>query len=1126
MGEMVGRRVVVVEGDGLLRARVISALRASGMEAEECLGMEEAAARCLEDQIAAVVLDAGVAGSGLRSFCDRVGGASVIVAVVDGVDGARGDALLAMGVDDFMVRPVDPERLAFRVRMRIGGRGRRLGAPVLRQMVDVTRDMVVAVGASLEVIDCNQPASEAFGWSREEMLGRRLDDLFAEREEGARIFGLVRNTGACGGEVTNQRRDGKWFVSEVGGARLEGGGVTLVFREVTRQRAAERALRESELRYRAIVDDQTEMVSRSDVMGRLTFVNAAFARQFGVDAEAVLGVSVLDFVHPDDRGLVKVNQSKLRPEDPVGMCEHRVVSPAGAVAWVQRTDHGIFGGGGVLWEVQSACRDITEQRRSRASLLESETRYRLLFDANPSACWVFDAKTGKFLVVNDGAVSRYGYSREELLAMRVDDLHLEEDRAALWQFIRGLGGGLTRAGVWRQRRKDGSIIYVEALCHSFDVGGRAGHLVVAHDITELKLAEEKIRASQDRYRRLLENTRAVPWEAELATHRFVYVGPQAAQLLMYPPQDWLAEGFWEARLHPDDLERVVGEWRAAIGSGGEFSGEYRLIARDGSTVWVRHIESLGSDAAGARVLRGFMVDITDRRLVEERLHAVARAVESTSDPVCITSAAGAIVHRNPAFSSAFGEECASLTGDGGLVACFADQRAVDEALAALAVGASWAGQTAMRLAGGRRANMLLRMDCITRGSDRPAGSVWVFTDMAGRQAVDADMIRSSKLESIGLLAGGIAHDFNNLLLIISGNLSLAKMESPEDSPTAALLSEAEKAAERAAELAKQLLTFAKGGAPRRRPVRLAKLLEETVKFNLHGSKSDGEVTCAADLWPVMIDEGQIVQALSNLIINAKEAMPHGGIIRVKARNRRLEGGALSTLAEGDYVHVRVSDEGIGIQPDVMDKIFDPYFTTKTHGSGLGLPTTYSIIRKHEGLITVESEPGVGTSFDIYLPAEARATVRDEVTPRGSVVTTSFLLREGKGKVMVMDDEPGVRLTMIKALRRLGYDGHPARDGEEAMTMFREAIDSGTPFDAAILDLTIPRGAGGEEVVRLMREMVPEFPAIAFSGYSENPVLANYREYGFAAAMGKPFHIEELARKLGHVMRSRRGGGAE
>lgn len=1122
---MASGRVIVVEGDGLLRVRIVSALRAAGMEAEECPGTDELAARCGEGQVAAVVLDSGVAGAGLRSFCGRVGGSVPIIAVVDGIEGARGEALLAMGVDDFVVRPVDPEALALRVRLRIVTRGTTRGGLLLRRMVDVARDMVVAVGASREIIEFNAPAREGFGWSREEMLGRSMDELFAEREEGVRIFGLIRQTGRCGGEVTNQRRDGKWFVCEIWGEPVEGGGAALVFREVTRQRAAERALKESELRYRAIVDDQMEMVSRSDQLGRLTFVNAAFARQFGVDADDVVGESVLDFVHAEDRGVVKANQSQLSPETPVAVCEHRIVSPAGGVSWVLRTDHGIFGGGGGLWEVQSACRDITEQRRSRASLLESESRYRLLFDANPSACWVFEVKTGKILVVNDEAVTRYGYSREELLSMRVEDLHLEEDRSALWQFIRGLGGGVTRAGVWRQRKKDGSITYVETLCHAFDVGGRAGYLVVAHDITELKLAEERLQASQDRYRRLLENTRAVPWEAELATHRFVYVGPQAATLLMYPHQDWLADGFWEARLHPDDRERVVAEWRSAILAGGEFTGEYRLLARNGSTVWVRHIESMGHDASGGRILRGFMVDITDRRLVEERFHAVALAVESTSDPVCITDASGAIVHKNPAFAGAFGEGCMSLDGDGGLAAKFVDRGAMDEALGALAIGGAWAGQVMLRLADGRRRSMLLRMDSIMRGSDRPVGSVWVFTDMAGRQALDTEMIRSSKLESIGLLAGGIAHDFNNLLLIISGNLSLAKMESPEEAPTTALLSEAEKAAERAAELAKQLLTFAKGGAPRRRPVRLARLLEETVKFNLHGSKSDGEVSCPGDLWPVMIDEGQIVQALSNLIINAKEAMPHGGTIRVRARNQTLGHGEISTLTGGDYVHVRVSDEGTGIAPGVMDKIFDPYFSTKAHGSGLGLPTAYSIIRKHEGLMTVESEPGVGTSFDVYLPAEARAVVREETTPKGSLMTTSFLLREGKGKIMVMDDEPGVRLTMIKALRRLGYDGHPARDGEEAMTIFREAIDSGEPFDAAILDLTIPRGAGGEEVVKLMREMVPDFPALAFSGYSENPVLANYREYGFAAAMGKPFHIEELARKLGHVMRGRGRKGA-
>ncbi|HPA21242.1 MAG TPA: PAS domain S-box protein [Verrucomicrobiae bacterium] len=1115
-------RVLVIEGDGLLRGRIVSALRTAGMGAEVCSGLEEAASLCSAGGVGAVVLDVGVAGAGLRAFCERVREAVSIVAMVDDVSGTKGEAVLSMGADDFVAWPVDPDALALRVRLRMGMRRDAEGEALLRRMLDVARDMVVAVDGSRRIIGFNAPAAAGFGWTRDEVFGHCMDELFAEPGEGVRIYELVRQKGSCGGEVTNQRKDGKWFVSEVGGAPLEGGGAALVFREITRQRAAERALRESELRYRAMVDDQTEMVSRSDVLGRITFVNRAFSRKFGVDAGSVVGADILDFVYPDDRKLVKANLAKLGPGNLVVVCEHRIVSPAGAVAWVLRTDHGILGGEGVLSEVQSACRDITEQRMSRATLLESEARYRLLFDANPSACLVFDGKTGGFLVVNDGAVVRYGYSRAELLKMRIEDLHLEEDRPALQQFILGLGGGLTRAGVWRQRKKDGSIIYAETVCHPFRVGERTGYLLVAHDITELKLAEERLRMSQDRYRRLLENTKAVPWEADVATHRFLYVGPQAAKLLMYPPDDWLVEGFWKDRLHPEMRERVIQNRRSAIASAGEFDEEYRLVARDGSTVWVRHVESLGTDARGERVLRGFMVDISDRRLVEQKFHAVARAVESTSDPVCITDAKGAITHRNPAFNMAFGEACTSLDGDGGLESRFVERGAMEGAKEAFHIGGSWAGQVTMHVAGGRRSYMLLRVDSIARGTDRPAGSVWVFTDLAGRQTLDAEMIRSSKLESIGLLAGGIAHDFNNLLLIISGNISLAKMESPEDAPTVALLSEAEKASERAAELAKQLLTFAKGGAPRRRPVRLARLLEETVKFNLHGSKSVGEVACADDLWPVMIDEGQIVQALSNLIINAKEAMPQGGTIRVRARNQKLADGEIASLEGGEYVYVRVSDEGVGISAEVMDKIFDPYFTTKSHGSGLGLLTAYSIIRKHEGLIMVESEPGVGTTFDIYLPAEARAVVREETTPKGALVSTSFLLREGKGKIMVMDDEPGVRLTMIKALRRLGYDGHPARNAEEAMAAFQEARDSGQPFDAAILDLTIPRGPGGEDVVKMMREVAPDFPAIAFSGYSENPVLANYREYGFAAAMAKPFHIEELARKLGHVLR-RRGG---
>lgn len=1115
--KMALERVIVAEGDGLLRARIAAALRKEGFVAEECADLEGACALFEASGASAIILDIGLAGSGMRSFRQRVGQGIPMLAIVNDAGGAIGQALLSIGADDFVTRPVDPDALALRTRMRLGARRAARGEAQLSQVLDLMSEMAVIVDAERQIVGFSASAMSNFGWLREEVVGRNMDLLFAEPGESVRIFNLLGTTGSCGGEVTNQRKDGKWFVSEVWGVSLEEGGAAFVFREIARQRAVERALRESEARYRLAVDDMPEMVSRSDALGRLRFVNRAFGRKFGLQPDAVVGSDFLDFVHKDDRELVKAEQAKLSPQNSVVVCDHRIVGPAGGVTWVRRSDHAMFTPDGVLFELHTTSRDITEQRLSKAQATGSEGRYRLLFEANPAACMVFDGKNGQFLMVNDSAVSGYGYSRDELLKMRIEDLHLEEDRPALRQFLLGLGAGLTRAGVWRQRRRDGTTIFVETLCHPFNVDDRWGYLVVAHDITELKLAEERLRLSQDRYRRLLENTKAVPWEADPLTHRFVYVGPQAAKLLLYAPDEWLADGFWQDRLHPDVRDKVVADWRSAISAGGEFDAEYRLVARDGSTVWVKHVESLGMSATGERVLRGFLLDISEMRKAERRFSAVARAVESTSDPVCMADANGKITHRNPAFEKAFGEDCQSV---GGIAKRFADRAMAEAALRALETGGSWSGQATIQFDQARRTSMLIRADSITHDLGAIAGSVWVMTDAGGRRPVDAEMIRSSKLESIGLLAGGIAHDFNNLLLIISGNLSLAKMESAEDSSSMALLSEAEKAAERAAELAKQLLTFAKGGAPRRRPVRLARVLKETVKFNLHGSKSDGEVLCDDDLWPVMIDEGQIVQALSNLIINAKEAMPQGGTIRVRARNQSLRDGEVGSLRGGEYVCIRVSDEGVGIPPEVMDKIFDPYYTTKPHGTGLGLLTAYSIFRKHEGLISVESEPGVGTSFDIYLPAQSGALVQEEATPRGPLVTTRFLLREGKGKILVMDDESGVRLTMIKALRRLGYDGHPARNADEAMAAFQAAVDAAQPFDAAILDLTIPRGPGGEEVVKMMREIVPDFPAVAFSGYSENPVLASYREYGFAAAMAKPFHIEELARKLGHVIRRR------
>lgn len=398
-----------------------------------------------------------------------------------------------------------------------------------------------------------------------------------------------------------------------------------------------------------------------------------------------------------------------------------------------------------------------------------------------------------------------------------------------------------------------------------------------------------------------------------------------------------------------------------------------------------------------------------------------------------------------------------------------------------------------------------------RGEDgNPVGVVLVFRDVTEKHKLDAEMRKAGKLESLGILAGGIAHDFNNLLTVILGNISLAMMyTSPEDALHDRLAG-AESACLRARNLTYQLLTFSRGGTPIKETVSLPELIRCSTEFALTGSNVRSEISISDDLPPVKADAGQINQVLHNLILNAVEAMPgSGGIITISADCVRIQKNDPVPLTEGAYVRIAVQDRGIGVPKEQIEKIFDPYFTTKRWGSGLGLATSYSIIKNHGGHITVESEPGEGTTFRFYLPACQPSPAKIQEA-EGSPI-------HGKGTILVMDDEELVRSVAGEMLKKLGYDVVFAVDGNEAIDLYRKAHESGNRFDAIILDLTIPGGMGGKETIGKIRELDDKVRAIVSSGYSENPLMSEYGRHGFKGVLSKPYDVRQMSRVLYDVL---------
>jgi two-component system, cell cycle sensor histidine kinase and response regulator CckA len=393
------------------------------------------------------------------------------------------------------------------------------------------------------------------------------------------------------------------------------------------------------------------------------------------------------------------------------------------------------------------------------------------------------------------------------------------------------------------------------------------------------------------------------------------------------------------------------------------------------------------------------------------------------------------------------------------------------------------------------------------------GFWWLKRDISEKKRAEQEIAKAEKLESLGILAGGIAHDFNNLLTGIIGNISLAQKHLSQNHQAFKRLEAAARASVRAQELTRQLLTFSHGGAPIRKPGAISELLRDSVAFALRGANVRCELFLAADLFHVEMDEAQMSRVFNNLVINGLQAMPNGGTLYVQAVNANVDESHRLPLKPGPYVRIAIRDMGQGIPAENLQKIFDPYFTTKDKGTGLGLATSYSVVKKHDGLMTVKSKVGKGSVFYVYLPATARPLAIQEPADNASLM--------GKGRLLVMDDEELIRDLASELLTALGYEVVLAKDGAEAIAFYRGALGSGRPFDLVIMDLTVPGGMGGQEAIRKLRAIDPGIKALVSSGYSNDHVMANFQEHGFLGVLPKPYGIQQVGKALREALEGKK-----
>lgn len=562
----------------------------------------------------------------------------------------------------------------------------------------------------------------------------------------------------------------------------------------------------------------------------------------------------------------------------------------------------------------------------------------------------------------------------------------------------------------------------------------------------------------------------------------------------------ISQGAWSGAI----LQRHLNDVLAQSTDFDDFRVSYELPGRGARTLSINGRKLLATDP-GAPMAVLSIEDITDRVLrdTEQQFRLIAEAL-----PIMVWMSGAELIasYFNHRWLSFTGRSAADEAGHGWLQGIHPDDRTECETRYLRAYGAhrEFHSECRLRRHDGQYRQVLLLGHPHFSAENIFLGMIGSAVDITERQRMEADMAKASKLESLGVLAGGIAHDFNNLLTAIVGNLYLAKLAIPDQSEPLKLLSEAEQACFASQQLTQQLLTFARGGSPVKTLVDLAQVLEEWVHFPLRGSNIRPACVIPEGLWCVEADEGQMRQVISNLVINAQQAMPDGGKLTVICENLTMPNlDSAVSRRDTDYVRIALTDEGPGISEEHLPKIFDPFYTTKARGSGLGLTTSYRVIQKHGGHLTVQSPPSEGATFLIYLPASRACPVKPK--------SPAPVALAGSGRLLVMDDEASIRALTQTLLGRLGYEVDSVEHGQAAVEAYRKASAAGRPYDGVILDLTVRGGMGGKEALLELRAIDPNARVVVASGYANDPIIADFATYGFNGRIVKPFRLEDLRR---------------
>ncbi|MEW6109371.1 MAG: PAS domain S-box protein [Nitrospirota bacterium] len=757
-------------------------------------------------------------------------------------------------------------------------------------------------------------------------------------------------------------------------------------------------------------------------------------------------------------------------------------------------------------------RSRSKKQKKTKKPLEIEHRQLLsIFDSIDEVVYISDPDTYEILYANQSVKKDFGNVVGKKCYIVFQGM---ESPCSFCSNKYIFGKNLGKSYIWEFRNRNNNRWY-----HCIDkainwTNGKMVRYEMAIDITERKLVEHILQESEAKYRDLYDNAPDMYHTLD-KNGVIIDCNETEAKMLGYKKEEIigrpLSDFFTEEsrRFFERDFPRL--NYKKA-----QVRVEREFVRKDGTTFPASlNVFSEFDEKGELSRTRTIARDITELRRSEEALRESEKKYrtlfEESRDAIYITSRDGRFLDFNRSTMDLLGYSREELKNINVLdIYVNSEERhGFQQAIEKEGYVRDYAIK--FRKKDGTEITCLLNSTLRCDADGKILGYQGIIRDITEKQKIEEELLKAQRLESIGFLAGGIAHDFNNILTAVLGNIAIAAMYAKPGSELFERLVEAEKASMRAKDLTQQLLTFSKGGAPLKKAASIAEILRESAGLALRGSNVGCEFFLPDNLWPVEVDEGQISQVINNLVINADQAMPRGGKIRIFADNVIIGDDNVLPVQKGKSVKITIKDRGIGIPREHIQKIFDPYFTTKQKGNGLGLAVTYSIIKKHDGYITVESELGKGTVFHIYLPASEKKIDVKKVTREEPI--------RGKGKVLLMDDEEIVRGVCGEILRQIGYDFEYARDGKEAIELYVKSMRSGKPFDAVIMDLTVPGGMGGKETIQKLLEIDPGIKAIVSSGYSYDPVMADFRRFGFSEVIAKPYKLVELSEVLYKVINS-------